>query len=100
MPSNQLVAVLVGSLPVEGPAVLARLEIPFVLVADPADYPPSHVPGAVHVLNVPFKSQPLSLLRAPLPGRVGAVFSFTELGLLPAALLAEALGVPTVPAAA
>ncbi|WP_051741818.1 ATP-grasp domain-containing protein [Streptomyces xylophagus] len=90
-------AVLLGSKPAEGYETLARLGVPFIWVVDPVDEPPTTVPGAVRVVSAPFKSDPLSVLRLPLPPDVCGVLSFTEMGSLPAALLAEALGLPTVP---
>lgn len=90
-------AVLLGSKPAEGYETLARLGVPFIWVVDPVDEPPTTVPGAVQVVSAPFKSDPLSVLRLPLPVDVCGVLSFTEMGSLPAALLSEALGLPTVP---
>ncbi|MEU8529699.1 MULTISPECIES: ATP-grasp domain-containing protein [Streptomyces] len=91
------IAVLIGSRPAEGYETLARLGIPFLWLVDPVDEPPASVPGAVGVVHVPFKSDPLSVLRVPLPDSVRAVLSFTEMGSLPAAMLSEALGLPSVP---
>lgn len=91
------VAVLIGSRPAEGYETLARLGIPFLWLVDPVDAPPESVPGAVGVVHVPFKSDPLSVLQVPLPDSVRAVLSFTEMGSLPAAMLSEALGLPSVP---
>lgn len=89
--------VLIGSKPAEGYRTLARLGIPFVWVVDPVDGPLPEAEGVVDVLEVPFKSDPVALLGRSLPHRVDAVFSFTEMGSLPAALLSEALRLPTVP---
>lgn len=90
-------AVLIGSKPVEGPATLTRLGVPFIWVVDPVDGPPPSSDGAIRILEVPFKSDPLSLLEQPLPDRICGALSFTEMGSLPAALLSEALDLPTVP---
>lgn len=93
-------AVLIGSRPAEGPAALAQLGVPFIWVVDPDEAPPVAADGAIDIVQVPFRSDPLSVFRIPLPDPVCAVFSFTEFGSLPAALLSEALRLPTVPVAA
>ncbi|RSS60952.1 acetyl-CoA carboxylase biotin carboxylase subunit family protein, partial [Streptomyces sp. WAC06614] len=89
--------VLIGAKPVDGFRTLARMGIPFLCVADPEEKPPATVPGAIDVVHAPFRADPLCVLGIPLPPAVRAVLSFTELGSLPAALLSEALGLPTVP---
>lgn len=97
MPRRNGPAVLIGSKPAEGSETLARMGIPFIWIVDPADDPPVTANGATEVVQAPFKSDPMSVLDILLPETVCAVFSFTELGSLPAALLSEALGLPTVP---
>ncbi|MEV8504977.1 ATP-grasp domain-containing protein [Actinoplanes sp. NPDC051475] len=89
--------VLIGSKPAEGYQTLARLGIPYIWVVDPVDGPLPEAEGFVEVLEVPFKSEPEALLSRVVPAGVQAVVSFTEMGSLPAALLSEALGLPTVP---
>lgn len=91
-----MISLLIGSLPVEGPAILAQLGIPFILLVDPVDEPATSYPGAVRVVSAPFKRDPLSVLHIPLQEDITDIFSFTELGSLPAALLAEVLGLATV----
>ncbi|MEU3963312.1 ATP-grasp domain-containing protein [Streptomyces buecherae] len=93
-------AVLIGVTPAEGPDTLQRLGIPFIWVIDTEDEEPAPVQGAIQVLRAPFYDDPLSVLRLPLPGSVCGVFSFTEFGSWPAALLSEALALPTVPSRA
>lgn len=118
-----MLAVLVGAMPPKGPAVLSKLGIPYILLANPGDrsprvmtepvskvtswtqflgaaQQPEEVVKPVRVVSVPFKSDPLSVLRVPFSEEITHVFSFTEMGQLPAALLAEALDVPTVGTAA
>lgn len=118
-----MLAVLIGAMPPKGPAVLSKLGIPYILLANPGDRSPlvmtepvaqvtswtqflgaarqpEKVAEPLRVVSVPFKSDPLSVLRVSFPEEITHVFSFTELGQLPAALLAEALGVPTVGTAA
>jgi biotin carboxylase len=90
---------LLGAMPKDVPPLLSRLGIPFLLVADPTEPPAPPLPCQRGPLVVPFKSDPLSILGAPVPDDVRAVLSFTELGLLPAALLAEGRGLPGVPVA-
>ncbi|MYS19829.1 Biotin carboxylase [Streptomyces sp. DvalAA-14] len=92
-------AVLIGARPAEGHATLTRMGIPFLCVVDPSEKLPP-VAGALEVIEAPYRQDPLCLLNLPLPRRVCAVFSFTEFGLLPAALLSEALGLPSVPVGA
>ena len=118
-----MLAVSVGASPPKGPAVLSRLGIPYILLANPGDRAPvvavepveqmttwtqffgqsrqpDYVAEPLRVGEVPFKSDPTAVLRLSFEEPVTHVFSFTELGQLPAALLAEALGVPTVGCAA
>lgn len=118
-----MLAVLIGAMPPKGPAVLSKLGIPYILLANPADCSPlvmtepvarvtswtqflgaarwpEKVIAPLRVVSVPFKSDPLSVLQIPFSEEITHVFSFTEMGQLPAALLAEALGVPTVGTAA
>ncbi|MER7625333.1 ATP-grasp domain-containing protein [Streptomyces sp. NPDC126503] len=87
---------LVGARPAEGPAALARLGIPFVWIVDPGEPLPQAGPGVLAVHRAPYRDDPISLLEVPLPRDTAAVLSFTEFGLLPAALLSEALGLPSV----
>jgi biotin carboxylase len=89
--------VLIGSKPAEGYQTLARMGLPYVWVVDPVDGPLPDAEGFVQILEVPFKSEPEAVLSRVLPAGVQAVISFTEMGSLPAALLSEALGLPTVP---
>lgn len=95
-----MLAVLIGSLPLEGPATLSKLGIPFILLADSIDHPAETIEGALRIEHVPFKSDPLAVLRVPLYEHITHVFSFTELGQIPAVLLAESLNVPSVPVSA
>jgi biotin carboxylase len=88
---------LIGARPPDGRGTLKRLGVPFILVTDPSDPLPDDVSCAVDVWSLPFKDQPLSVLSLSGRGRFSAVVSFTELGLLPAALLAECLSVPGTP---
>lgn len=90
---------LLGWMPRDVPPLLSRLAIPFLLVPDPSESPPAPLPHQLGTLTVPFKSDPMSILRAPVPDDIVAVLSFTELGLLPAALLSEGRGLPGVPVA-
>ncbi|MFG3107087.1 ATP-grasp domain-containing protein [Streptomyces tendae] len=90
-------AVLIGTKPAEGYLTLARLGVPFIWIVDPADGPVPDPQAAAAVVRAPFKTDPLSVLQHTFPPQVSGVFSFTEMGSLPAALLAESLGVPTVP---
>lgn len=91
--------ILVGAVPAEGPRTLCDLKIPFHLVLDPEDVAPGELPGVAEVMTLPYKQDPLSLLDAAVLSPVTGVVSFTEHGLLPAAILAESLGLPTVPVA-
>ncbi|SRR5579875_148381 len=114
-----MLAVLVGATPPNGPAVLSKLGIPYILLTDPGDraplvmtepvsqvtswtrflgvaQQPEKVAKPLRVVSVPFKSDPLSVLQVLFSEEITHVFSFTEMGLLPAALLADALGVSTV----
>ncbi|MFD4789929.1 ATP-grasp domain-containing protein [Streptomyces sp. NPDC058459] len=87
---------LVGARPAEGHATLARLGIPFIWIVDPDEPLPQAGPGVLAVHRAPYRDDPTSLLEVPLPRDTAAVLSFTEFGLLPAALLSEALGLPSV----
>ncbi len=91
---------LLGSMPKDVPTLLSRLGIPFLLVADPTEPPAAPLPHQCGTLVVPFKTDALSILRAPVPDDAPAVLSFTEFGLLPASLLSEGRGLPGVPVAA
>lgn len=115
-----MLAVLVGASPAEGLIALSKLDIPYILLEDPGDIPPRiltepanmvegwtrfikpdqyptpEIKEPVRVVPLAFKHDPLSILSVPFPEPITHVFSFTELGQFPAALLAEALGVPTV----
>ncbi|HEV2376580.1 MAG TPA: ATP-grasp domain-containing protein [Streptosporangiaceae bacterium] len=91
--------ILVGAVPAEGPQTLYDLGIPFHLVLDPEDTAPGRIPGVADVMTLPYKRDPLSVLDAAALAPVSGVLSFTEYGLFPAAILAESLGLPTVPAA-
>ena len=93
-------AVLIGTRPVESHTTLGRLGIPFVWVVDPDEELPATSANVLQVIRAPYRSDPLCVLQLPLPADTCAVFSFTELGSLPAALLSEALGLPTVPVSA
>ncbi|WP_219664157.1 ATP-grasp domain-containing protein [Streptomyces bambusae] len=73
------------------------MNIPFLWIVDPEEKAPATVAGAIDVIHAPYRNDPLCVLGIPLPVSVRAVLSFTELGSLPAALLSEALGLPTVP---
>ncbi|WP_448321951.1 ATP-grasp domain-containing protein [Streptomyces sp. CO7] len=88
--------VLVGARPADGPEALTRLGIPYVQVVDTGEPLPQAGPGVLAVHRAPYREDPASLLEVPLPRDVAAVLSFTEFGLLPAALLSEALGLPSV----
>ncbi|MEU6546985.1 ATP-grasp domain-containing protein [Streptomyces sp. NPDC046859] len=88
--------VLVGARPAEGYTTLARLGIPFVWIVDPGEPLPQAGPGVLAVHRAPYRDDPTSLLEVPLPRDTAAAISFTEFGLLPAALLSEALGLPSV----
>ncbi|MET9254027.1 ATP-grasp domain-containing protein [Streptomyces sp. NPDC003717] len=88
--------VLVGARPAEGHATLTRLGVPFLWIVDPSEPLPQAGPGVLAVHRVPYRDDPTSLLEVPLPRDTAAVLSFTEFGLLPAALLSEALGLPSV----
>lgn len=92
--------ILVGAVPAEGPRTLYELGIPFHLVVNPSDADPGDLPGVLEVITLPFKRDPLSLLAVAALAPITAVLSFTEYGLLPAAVLAECLGLPTAPVAA
>lgn len=89
--------VLIGVKPRAAWQTLSRMGIRFMLLTDDVDGAVDAAVGATRVHTVPFKADPLSVLGVPIPGTVTAVLSFTELGLLPAALLSEALDLPTVP---
>jgi hypothetical protein len=91
---------LISARPPDGRATLTRLGIPFVLVVDPTDAAPDDLSGVVDVWSLPFKEQPLSVLDLIGRGPFAAVVSFSELGLLPAALLAACLGLPGTPVGA
>lgn len=97
--NDRALVLLVGARPPDGRAMLDRLGIPFILAADPREAVPDDLPGAVDVWTLPFGDQPMAVL--DLIGRrpLRAVLSFSELGLLPAALLAASLGVPGTPVA-
>jgi hypothetical protein len=88
--------VLVGARPAEGHTTLTRLGIPFVWIVDPGEPLPDAGPGVIAVHRAPYRDDPTCLLEVPLPRDVAAVLSFTEFGLLPAALLSEALALPSV----
>ncbi|MFF7239979.1 ATP-grasp domain-containing protein [Streptomyces collinus] len=88
--------VLVGARPAEGRTTLTRLGIPFVWIVDPGEPLPQAGPGVLAVHRAPYRADPASLLEVPLPRDTAAVLSFTEFGLLPAALLSEALGLTSV----
>ncbi|MER6472410.1 ATP-grasp domain-containing protein [Streptomyces collinus] len=88
--------VLVGARPAEGHATLTRLGIPFVWIIDPGEPLPQTGPGVLAVHRAPYRDDPTCLLEVPLPRETAAVLSFTEFGLLPAALLCEALGLVSV----
>lgn len=90
---------LIGIKPPDGWQTLSRMGIRFMLLTDDVDGAVDAAVEATNVHAVPFKADPLSVLGVPIPSTVTAVVSFTELGLLPAALLSEALGLPTVPVA-
>lgn len=94
-----MLSLLIGSMPAEGPAALSRLDMPFILLTDPIDHAYQLAAEPVRVIDVPFKNDPLCILKLPFSEKITNVFSFTELGLLPAALLAEALNISTVPVA-
>jgi biotin carboxylase len=90
-------AVLVGASPF-GSRALADCGVPFVLVVTPAEDPRRAKGEPLAVLECDYESDPGAILRLGELYRhdVAAALSFTELGLLPAALLAEAVGAPTV----
>lgn len=83
---------VIGAKPAEGPATLARLGIPFLVVGDPVDGAGGESDGVD--FSVHFRTDPLAVLSLVDGRRLSAVLSFTELGLLPAALLSEMIGVP------
>jgi len=94
-------AVLVGASPF-GSRALARLGIPFVLIVQPGESVSQLPVKPVHSMEVAYRDDPAALLRVVphMTETPVGIFSFTEHGLLPAALLAEALSVPTVSAGA
>ncbi len=94
-----MTAVLVGASPF-GSKALARLGIPFVLIVQPGESVSRLPVEPVLWMEVAYGDDPTALLRVvpQLTETPVGIFSFTEHGLLPAALLAEALSVPTVPA--
>ncbi|HEU5226167.1 MAG TPA: ATP-grasp domain-containing protein [Ktedonobacteraceae bacterium] len=94
-----MTSLLIGSIPWEGTATLSALDIPFILLVDPVDRPYRIEGKPISIVEVPFKADPLCVLKLPFAESITSVFSFTELGLLPAALLAEALHIATVPVA-
>ena len=98
--SSQAPWVLVGAKPVDGVIAAGEFERPVIVIADPVDGPSPDAARNMTVLEVPFKSNPLAILETSLPHPLSGVASFTELGLLPAAALAESLGLPGVPVAA
>jgi hypothetical protein len=93
-------SLLIGSLPWEGSATLSALELPFILLVDPVDRPYRIEGKPIAIVEAPFKADPLCVLKIPFSEHITSIFSFTELGLLPAALLAEAMNLATVPVAA
>jgi biotin carboxylase len=91
------IAVLVGASPF-GSSALVACGVPFVLVVPPDEDPGRAKGEPLAVLECDFERDPSAILRLRELYRreIAAAFSFTELGLLPAALLAEAVGAPTV----
>jgi biotin carboxylase len=103
MSANQT-AVLVGASPY-GSQALERLGIPYVLVVEHGEDPSRAAGRPLVVLEAAYATDLTSVCRAL--GQIGqvtraglaGVFSFTEDGLLPAALAAEAYGLATTSAA-
>ena len=86
--------VLVGTRPAEALPTVLRRAGRVLLISDPDEGPVRPLMPGVRVQRLPFRSDPLAVLGARLPEAVEAVVSFTELGLLPAAALAQARGLP------
>lgn len=80
--------VLVGASPF-GSRALVRLDIPYILVVDPAEDPTPAASHAREVYQMSYRDDADALFDLPRPADVRAVVSFTEPGLLPAARLAE-----------
>jgi biotin carboxylase len=92
-----MTAMLIGASPF-GSAALGRLGIPFVLIVEPSEDPSRVSTKPLEIVELPYAAAPTSIVEQPslFQGRhIEAVLSFTEYGLLPAALTAEVLGLRT-----
>ncbi|MET7694844.1 ATP-grasp domain-containing protein [Streptomyces sp. NPDC005483] len=91
--------VLIGASPF-GSRAITRLGMSYVLVCDPDEDPTPAADGAAAVHRVAYRTDPGAVRALPRPAGVRAVVAFTELGLLPAAELAELWSVSGVPVSA
>lgn len=90
---------LIGASPF-GSRAITRLGMSYVLVCDPDEDPAPAADDAVAVHRIAYRTDPGAVCALPRPADVRAVVSFTELGLLPAAELAELWSVNGVPVSA
>jgi biotin carboxylase len=91
--------VLIGASPF-GSRAITRLGLSYVLVCDPDEDETPAAEQALAVHRVPYRTDPHAVRELPRPAGVRAVVSFTELGQLPAAELAQHWSVGGVPVAA
>ncbi|MFF4306854.1 ATP-grasp domain-containing protein [Streptomyces sp. NPDC001601] len=91
--------VLIGASPF-GSRAITRLGMSYVLVCDPDEDPTPAAADAAAVHRVAYRTDPGAVRALPRPAGVRAVVAFTELGLLPAAELAELWSVNGVPVSA
>ncbi len=94
-----MTVILFGASP-WGTRALTHLDVGYHLVVPPRESLPTLHGRALSVTRLPFVEEPESALAAPCPGDAAAAVSFTEPGLLPAALVAAHHGLAGTPVTA